>query len=193
MYTSFEERLKAIDDDSYWLYVSSHFFAIPTFLSIYVNRLDITWIYTSVLFTSLLRWGNRDKILYQYIDHNWVKLVFLYIFITFIEVIIENKNDLCLMIYAFGILFSIICLFILEWCIFRFTNYPRVSVTMHLILHFYTVIGGLLCLHIRHNFNQTLWLFPSTVRFLIDILKDTIHSIIPEPIVANLFPVKWGV
>ena len=76
--------------NEFYLYISSHFFILPVFLSIYCERYDVLWISTSILCTSLLRWGEPKKIIYQYIDHNWVKLVFLYLFISMFYVFVEN-------------------------------------------------------------------------------------------------------
>ena len=169
------------------LYVSSHFFVLPVFLSIYIDRHDILWIFTSILFTSLLRWGNNDVVLYQYVDHNWVKIIYLYMVITLFEIAIKNDTDFCFIIYACGILFSIPFLFILEQIVFIWSSTPEFSVTLHMLLHFYTIIGGIVCLHFDHDFNQTLWLFPSAFRFMYDVLWGTIKMILPATIATSLF------
>ena len=186
MYTSLKERFKKVKPYEYFLYLSSHFFVLPVFLSIYMNRYDVLWIFTSILWTSLLRWGNNDVVLYQYIDHNWVKFIFLYMVITMFEIMIKNDSDLCSIVYACGILFSIPFLFILEQIVFIWISAPEISVTLHMLLHFYTVIGGIVALHLNHDFNQTLWLFPSTFRFMYDVLWGTVKRILPATIVASL-------
>ena len=71
--------LEELIREQHFLYISSHFFLLPVFLAIYQDRYDLLWIFVSVLITSLLRWGNRTQVIYQYIDHNWVKIVFVYL------------------------------------------------------------------------------------------------------------------
>ena len=139
--------------NEFYLYISSHFFILPVFLSIYCERYDILWISTSILCTSLLRWGEPKKIIYQYIDHNWVKLVFLYLFISMFYVFVENTLSMCEVVYACGVLFSVVFYYILDqtftkwWC------------PLHMYVHFYTVIGLILMLHIDYDFNQTFFRF----------------------------------
>ena len=186
MYTSLKERFKKVKPYEYFLYISSHFFVLPVFLSIYMNRYDILWIFTSILLTSLLRWGNNDVVLYQYIDHNWVKIVYLYMVITLFEIAIKNDTDVCFILYASGILFSIPFLFILENIVFIWSSTPEFSVPLHMLLHFYTIIGGIVSLHFDHDFNQTLWLFPRTFQFMYDVLWGTVKMILPATIATSL-------
>ena len=83
-----------------YLYVTSHFFLMPVFLSIYMERYDLLWISTSVLITSLLRWGNPDKIIYQYIDHNWVKIIFLFVFMSGVDIFMTtNVDEMYILLY----------------------------------------------------------------------------------------------
>ena len=186
MYDLLKERFNRIESCIDFLYVSSHFFVLPVFLSIYMNRYDILWIFTSILLTSLLRWGNNDVVLYQYIDHNWVKIVYLYMVITLFEIAIKNDTDVCFILYASGILFSIPFLFILENIVFIWSSTPEFSVPLHMLLHFYTIIGGIVSLHFDHDFNQTLWLFPRTFQFIYDVLWGTVKMILPATIATSL-------
>ena len=186
MYTSLKERFKKVKPYEYFLYLSSHFFVLPVFLSIYMNRYDVLWIFTSILWTSLLRWGNNDVVLYQYIDHNWVKFIFLYMIISFFDAMMEGHMNAYESIYLFGILASILLLFIIEQIFFILSNNPVLSITIHMILHFYTTIGGIVALHIDHDFSRTLRLFPSTFRFMYDVLWGTVKMILPATIVASL-------
>ena len=118
-----------------YLYVTSHFFLIPVFLSIYMEKYDKLWISTSVLITSLLRWWNPDKIIYQYIDHNWVKIVFLIALLSGVDIFMStNTNELYILLY-FGSIGSIL-FFLLTEFIFIVIN-PNILFTLHMYVHFY--------------------------------------------------------
>lgn len=135
--------------NEFYLYISSHFFIFPVFLSIYCERYDVLWISTSILCTSLLRWGEPKKIIYQYIDNNWVKLVFLYLFISMFYIFVENTTSIYELVYSCGVLFSIVFYYILH------EIFTKISCPLHMYVHFYTVIGLVLMLHVDYDFNQT--------------------------------------
>ena len=140
-----------------YLYVTSHFFLIPVFLSIYMERYDILWISTSVLITSLLRWGNPDKIIYQYIDHNWVKIVFLIALLSGVDIFMStNTNELYILLY-FGSIGSILFFWLTEF-IFMVIN-PDILVPLHMYVHFYSIITILILFHIDYNINEIIHKF----------------------------------
>lgn len=139
-----------------YLYVSSHFFLIPTFLSIYQERYDVLWIYVSVLATSILRWGSPEVLIYQYLDHNWVKFIFSYLLVCWVFAFIENKNDFFHCLFVFGILWSILFIFMIEWIFFLFFI-TKQCIPLHMLLHFYTVIGFVLLMTYDFDFTQPLY------------------------------------
>ena len=140
-----------------YLYVTSHFFLIPIFLSIYMEKYDKLWISTSVLITSLLRWGNPDKIIYQYIDHNWVKIVFLIALLSGVDIFMStNTNELYILLY-FGSIGSILFFWLTEF-IFMVIN-PKILVPLHMYVHFYSIITILILFHIDYNINEIIHKF----------------------------------
>jgi hypothetical protein len=139
-----------------YLYMSSHFFLIPTFLSIYQERYDVLWIYVSVLVTSILRWGNPKVLIYQYLDHNWVKCIFVYLFVSWMYVIIENKNDFFHCLCIITILCSILIIFIIEWLFFLCFD-TKLCIPLHMLLHFYTVIGFIYLMVFDFDYTQPLY------------------------------------
>ena len=63
------------------------------------------------------------------------------------------KDTMCEVVYACGVLFSVVFYYILDQ-IFRKWWCP-----LHMYVHFYTVIGLILMLHIDYDFNQTFFRF----------------------------------
>ena len=138
-----------------YLYVTSHFFLIPVFLSIYMERYDILWISTSVLITSLLRWGNPDKIIYQYIDHNWVKIVFLIALLSGVDIfMLMNTNEVYILLY-FGSVISVLFFWLIEF-IFMVINL-KLIVPLHMYVHFYSIVSILILFHIDYDLNQIIY------------------------------------
>lgn len=140
-----------------YLYVTSHLFLIPIFLSIYMEKYDKLWISTSILITSLLRWGNPDKIIYQYIDHNWVKIIFLIAFLSGVDIFMSmNTNEVYILLY-FGSISSILFFWLTEF-IFMVIN-PKIIVPLHMYVHFYSIITILILFHIDYNINEIIYKF----------------------------------
>ena len=140
-----------------YLYVTSHFFLIPVFLSIYMERYDILWVTTSILVTSLLRWGKPDEIIYQYIDHNWVKIIFLLVFMSGVDIFMTTNVDELFIIWYYGSIFSILFYWLMEW-VFIFIH-PKIIIPLHMYVHFYTIILTIILFHIDYNLNQTIYNF----------------------------------
>ncbi len=142
------------------LYVTSNFFIIPTLLSLYFERFDVFWMIFSVFITSLLRWGYGNEIkLYQYIDHSWVKIIFLHMVISAIYIINNHITDTevfkayCLL----GFLLNIMFFYSIELFVYE-SSCPMLCVSYHMIVHFYTCFGFIFSLIIDYNYNQT-WSF----------------------------------
>jgi len=140
-----------------YLYITSHFFLIPVFLSIYMERYDILWVTTSILVTSLLRWGKPDEIIYQYIDHNWVKIIFLLVFMSGVDIFMTTNVDELFIIWYYGSIFSILFYWLMEW-VFIFIH-PKIIIPLHMYVHFYTIILTIILFHIDYNLNQTIYKF----------------------------------
>ena len=141
--------------EQHYLYISSHFFLLPVFLAIYQDRYDILLISVSVLITSILRWGNRTQVIYQYIDHNWVKIVFVYLlyslFIMFYEFGISDIE----MVYILGMTFSICFYFLIETILYCM-EYYRLVIPFHLYVHFYSILSFILLLNYNYDFLKVL-------------------------------------
>ncbi len=141
--------------EQHYLYISSHFFLLPVFLAIYQDRYDILLISVSILITSILRWGNNTQVIYQYIDHNWVKIVFVYLlyslFIMFYEFGISDIE----IVYILGITFSICFYFLIE-TISYYMGYYRWVIPFHLYVHFYSILSFILLLNYNYDFLKIL-------------------------------------
>ena len=156
------------------LSVSGYLFLIPVFLGIYSNRVDIPWIYTSITVTSIYRWGYPEIVLYQYIDHNWVKFVYICAFISTIRISLEGIIDEYSMIYMWGVLLTIPCIFITS-TIIHFCGGISVSICMHMLLHFYSVILGIIFLLIPFNIHDTVYSLKNGYKVMCDIWNDVIR------------------
>lgn len=147
--------LEELIREQHLLYISSHFFLLPVFLAIYQDRYDVLLISVSVLITSILRWGNPTQVIYQYIDHNWVKILFIYIlyssFITFYECEINDIE----IVYDLGIIFSICFFFLLESLFYCMRCYKLV-IPLHLYVHFYCALGFIIMLNYDYDFMKVL-------------------------------------
>lgn len=148
-------NLEELIREQHYLYISSHFFLFPVFLAIYQDRYDILLISVSVLITSILRWGNRTQVIYQYIDHNWVKIVFVYLlyslFIMFYEFGISDIE----MVYILGMTFSICFYFLIETILYCM-EYYRLVIPFHLYVHFYSILSFILLLNYNYDFLKVL-------------------------------------
>ena len=145
--------MERYEENEKYLYISSHFFLLPTFMSIYMERYDLLWFFLSILVTSLLRWGNRTTKLFQYIDHNWVKFVFAYICLSLIIIFSKQELDMCCVIYISSIFLSIFFFWLLEWITWIWTT--QYAIQLHMLVHFMTVVVGLLLLLLEYDFNET--------------------------------------
>ena len=148
-------NLEELIREQHYLYISSHFFLLPVFLAIYQDRYDILLISVSILITSILRWGNNTQVIYQYIDHNWVKIVFVYLlyslFIMFYEFGISDIE----MVYILGITFSICFYFLIETILYCM-EYYRLVIPFHLYVHFYSILSFILLLNYNYDFLKVL-------------------------------------
>lgn len=154
--TSIEERHKLIEKKYYYLYLSSHYFLIPVFASIYTDRYDLLWISLTILVTSILRWGEPNNTYYQYIDSFWVKFLWFYFMVSFFQILFYKQLDSFLIFYCLGLLLSIPIIYILGNLIFQYSN-PLISIPIHMLVHFYTIICMLIFLCIPYDHNTLLY------------------------------------
>ena len=133
----------------YYLYISSHFFLVPLFLSIYCERYDVLWMTTIILLTSLLNYGNIYNRIYYYIDTLCVKIIFLYILFSLIIYSILEKKEI---VFILSIMISILFIFIINYFIYIFVD-PYLSIVIHMLVHFYSIVGLIYLLHIDYDFN----------------------------------------
>lgn len=136
-----------------YLYITSHFFLIPVILSIYSNRYDILFFSLTILITSLLRWGYRNIIIYQYIDHNWVKLVYVYFIISIFHLIFYENYCFLTICFLFFLKLTILFIFILNMIISNFKNH--LTIPLHMIIHFYSIFALIMTLFIDYDFFKT--------------------------------------
>lgn len=148
-------NLEELTSEQNYLYISSHFFLLPVFLAIYQDRYDILLISVSILITSLLRWGNRTKVIYQYIDHNWVKIIFVYLLYSLIIMFYEFGISDIEMVYILGMPFSICFYFLIETLLY-YMGYYRWVIPFHLYVHFYSILFFILLLNYNCDFLKVL-------------------------------------
>ena len=146
----------------HFLYISSCFMISPVILSYIYKKYDILWLCGSILCTSLMRYKYENKKRYQYVDHNWVKFVYFYVFVSFISMIIEEKRTDCFVVYYFGVLISVLWFWFLERLCFKNEKY---ALPFHMYVHFYTIIGFTISIFSSYDFNKTYYtLFGSRTR-----------------------------
>ena len=134
-----------------YLFISSLCFIIPTLVALYFKNIRIFVMTLGMTITSLLRWGYRENILYQYIDHNYVKLIFFYellnvsigtdlydvYYLTF-DKNKEIKNTIimyCLLNIAF---------FFIIGLIFHYILHSHLNIIFHMIVHIYVIFSSIL-------------------------------------------------
>tara|TARA_A100001011_G_C13951771_1_gene691544 strand:+ start:74 stop:586 length:513 start_codon:yes stop_codon:yes gene_type:complete len=157
----------------YYLYISSHYFLIPLFLCIYTNRYDLGFWILSILVTSILRWGNPTKELYQYIDHNWVKVIFMYFLISTIDMAMKNKMEMTIIVFIFGILLSILIIWLFEYAVYMRYHHKRNWFIIHMLVHFYAIIGCMGLVFIDYDFTT---LIRSGIRFTRQYFQNVIRG-----------------
>ena len=126
-------------DNTYFhnLKYSAFSFLFPSLLCLYMGKYDFFIMQFIVWITSILRWHYTTNIYFQYLDHNYVKLVFItliyYCFRSF-----SFKNDIYIYIYICSLI-SVAITYILSVYLFNLKN--NKNVILHMILHGYTCAG----------------------------------------------------
>jgi hypothetical protein len=78
----------------------------------------------------------------------------------------EQKYDGVVLVYSLGVLLSIVYYFAIEWFVFVFIN-PYMGVVLHMLVHFFSVIGMTCLLHLDYDFNTRLFLLGQQAKQII--------------------------
>ena len=148
---NYNEFIKKDDGYQNYLFISSCVFIIPSLLLLY-NGLYIDFvIVTILLITSLLRWGYRKNILYQYIDHNYAKFVFFYYILKFsigndlYDAYYLNFNKKIEYVNIFSIFYLLnVAFFFILGIIFHYILHSHYGIIFHMLVHLYSIFSFLL-------------------------------------------------
>lgn len=132
----------------YNLFYSSSLLCIPTLYTIYLNKLDHLFLIGGTCLTSLLRWGFPANIIFQTIDHNFVKIVFITNFIYIYNSI--NKHNQEYIYFLCGCLLNI--LFFYGLGTFAFYCNHDLNIIFHMLVHLYTFIGFMISSHFYKSY-----------------------------------------
>ena len=119
-----------------YLRLSAYLFLIPTACFLYYKKYDLFIILLLFSITSILRWTYVKIKLYQYIDHTYVKIIFiLSSFNALLSVINCELTSLLLV----GCLINILVFY----CIGLYYDYShnKKNVIFHMLVHLYTAFG----------------------------------------------------
>jgi hypothetical protein len=128
-------------DQEYYplLKYSSYLFIIPTLCGFYLKKYTISFAILFVWITSILRWTFTQNLVFQYIDHNYVKIIFFVsLYMTILHIIDDNKNNVYY-IFLIGILISVFFLFTIA--VILDYNMSNKNIIFHMIMHLYSIFG----------------------------------------------------
>ena len=126
-----------------YLRFSAYLFLVPTSLYLYHKKYDFFILLLILSLTSILRWTYVRSKLYQYIDHSFVKLVFI---ICLYSNLISCTKCVLTSILILGCLLNILIFYIVG--VYYDFNQNKKNVIFHMMVHFYTTFG--LCLSLNH-------------------------------------------
>ena len=132
----------------YNLFYSSCLLCIPTLYTIYLNKLDHLFLVGGTCLTSMLRWGYPANIIFQNIDHNFVKLVFITNFIYIYKSI--NKHNKDYIYFLCGCLLNILFFYGLATFAFHYKN--DLNIIFHMMVHLYTLFGFIISSHFYKSY-----------------------------------------
>jgi len=147
----YEKKLKSLQENCIYLYYSSHVFFISTMYAFIRKKYDMCFISTSILITSLLRWGYMNNKNYTFIDRNWVKLIFFHFFYSLLVCCLHFKINTFQFCWLFGIMTTVVCLYIIEILLFLYSDL-KITTALHMLIHFYTMIGFCIACSLNHHF-----------------------------------------
>ena len=152
--TNYIKFRKNQEENYVFIYYSSHLFLLPAIYGLYKQNYHAWFISSTILITSLLRWKYINNTLYQYIDHNYVKIVFFLLLYTVFLNIMKNKYDIFINYLLFSLLFNIVFYYLLG--VFFDLICHNFNVIFHIIMHINVVFTTLLCSYISYNLNSAL-------------------------------------
>ena len=126
-----------------YLRYSSYLFLIPTACFLYYKKYDFFLMLIIVSLFSILRWTYVKINLYQYIDHSFVKIVFI---ICLYSTLISCTKCGFTSLLLFGCLLNILIFYIVG--VYYDFNQNKKNVIFHMMVHLYTTFG--LCLSSNH-------------------------------------------
>jgi len=126
-----------------YLRFSAYLFLVPTSLYLYHKKYDFLIVLLILSLTSILRWTYVRSKLYQFIDHNYVKLVFL---LSFYAAVISSTKCVLTSILILGSMMNI-ALFYTLGVYYDYIQNEK-NVIFHMMVHLYTTFG--LCLSSNH-------------------------------------------
>lgn len=159
MYTSIDLYEKHNNHYNFVLVISCLTFTIPIFIAIRLKQQIHSIIIIALLITSILRWSYGQVVEYQYIDHNYVKLVYILSGYNIYRIAnsltnhsIEYKNKGCTpyfqirneltfyLIITIGCYLNIFFIYASEY-LFKYVLLTHHNRALHAILHIYSSIG----------------------------------------------------
>lgn len=143
------------DEKNYnFIYCSSHVFLLPSIYGLYKQNFCIWFFSSCILITSLLRWKYIHNNLYQFIDHNFVKVVFCLGLYTIFLDLMKNIHHtfinyilICLFVniifyYSLGVIFDLFC--------------NKFDVIFHIIMHLNACFLLLLFSYLSYDMSITI-------------------------------------
>mgnify|MGYP000026462406 CR=1 FL=1 len=126
-------------DNTYFhnLKYSAFSFLFPSLLCYYMGKYDLFIIQFITWITSILRWNYTTNVYYQYLDHNYVKLVFISL-IYYCYRSFSFDKDIYFYFYILGLL-HVVVIYFFSWYLFNLKN--NKNVIFHMIVHCYTCVG----------------------------------------------------
>lgn len=122
-----------------FLKYSAFLFIIPALLGIYLKKYMMGFAVLLVWITSVLRWTYTQNLVIEYIDHNYVKIIFLVsLYMTILHLVDDDKNSIYY-IFILGIMISIFFLFTTA-VIFDY-NMSNKNIIFHMMMHLYSIFG----------------------------------------------------
>ena len=126
-----------------YLRYSAYLFLIPTVCFLYNKKYDLFFLLVIFSIFSILRWTYVKNKLYQNIDHNFVKVLFI---IALYNTIISCVKCELTSLLILGCLINIFVFYYIGLFYDYYQN--KKNIIFHMIVHLYTVFG--FCLGINH-------------------------------------------
>ena len=122
-----------------FLKYSAFLFIIPALCGFYFKKYVMGFSILLVWITSVLRWTYTQNLVFEYIDHNFVKIMFFFsLYMIILHIIDDDKNKIYY-IFLLGIIISIFLLF--TFAVTLDYNMSNKNVIFHMIMHIYSIFG----------------------------------------------------